>query len=137
MKSNLLIKKLLGLVEMTSGLVNATIRDSTAIFIFLCHSRFPLKTVHPFCNFLVVLPPPTLYKVETRKKFWIHASNIVCGVRGGVVDLYELENAPETQKCPKTFVHDCLKKRWEEKGNFEGFSSLVKCFFRLRSRQRL
>ena len=28
--------------------------------------------------------PPTLYKDETRKKFWIHASNIVCGVRGGV-----------------------------------------------------
>ena len=47
-------------------------------------SRFPLKTVHPFRNFLAVLPPPTLYKVETRKKFWIHASNIVCGVRGGV-----------------------------------------------------
>ena len=47
-------------------------------------SRFPLKTVHLFRNFLAVLPPPTLYKVETRKKFWIHASNIVCGVRGGV-----------------------------------------------------
>ena len=30
-------------------------------------SRFPLKTVHPFRNFLAVLPPPTLYKVETRK----------------------------------------------------------------------
>ena len=68
MKSNLLVKKLLGLVEMMSGLVNATIRDNTAIFIFFCHSRFALKTVHPFRNFLVVLPPPTLYKVETQKK---------------------------------------------------------------------
>ena len=37
-----------------------------------------------FRNFLVVLPPPTLYKVETRKKFWIYASNIVCGVRVGI-----------------------------------------------------
>ena len=37
-----------------------------------------------FENFFAVLPPPTLYKVETRKKFWIHASNIVCGVRGAV-----------------------------------------------------
>ena len=46
-------------------------------------SRFPLKTVHPFRSFLAVLPPPNLYKVETRKKFWIHASNIVCDVRGG------------------------------------------------------
>ena len=31
-------------------------------------SRFPHKTVHPFRNFLVVLLPPTLHKVETRKK---------------------------------------------------------------------
>ena len=45
---------------------------------------FPLKTVHPFRSFLAVLPPPTLYKVETRNKFRIHASNIVCWVRGGV-----------------------------------------------------
>ena len=30
-------------------------------------SRFPLKTVQPFRNFLAVLPPPTLYKVKTRK----------------------------------------------------------------------
>ena len=37
-----------------------------------------------FENFLAVTSPPTLYKVETRKKFWILASNIVCGVRGGV-----------------------------------------------------
>ena len=40
----------------------------------------PLKTVHHFRNFLAVLPPPTLYKIETQKKFWIHAPNIVCGV---------------------------------------------------------
>ena len=32
-------------------------------------SWFPLKTVHPFRNFLVVLSPPTLYKGETRKQF--------------------------------------------------------------------
>ena len=48
-------------------------------------SRFPHKTVTHFRNSLAVLPPPTLYKVETRKKFWIHSSNIICGVRGGVV----------------------------------------------------
>ena len=71
---------------------------------FSLSSRLPLKTVHPFRNSLAVLPFPTLYKVETRKKFWIHASNIVCGVG---LDLCELENAPETEKCPKTFVDDC------------------------------
>ena len=69
-------------------------------------SRFPLKTVHPFRNSLAVPPPPSLYKVETRKKFWIHASNIVCGVREGVGPVW-IGNAPEMQKCLKTFVHDC------------------------------
>ena len=31
-------------------------------------SRFLLKTVQHFRNFVAVLPPPTRYKVETRKK---------------------------------------------------------------------
>ena len=57
-------------------------------------SRFPLKIVHPFRNFLAVLPSPNLYKVETRKKIWIHASNIVCGVRGGVGPVW-------IGKCPR------------------------------------
>ena len=69
-------------------------------------SRFHLERVRLSRNFLAVLPHPTLYKVETRKKFWIHASNIVCGVRGGVGPVW-IENAPEKQKSPKTFVHDC------------------------------
>ena len=30
--------------------------------------RFPHETVRLFRNFLAVLPPPTLHKVETRKK---------------------------------------------------------------------
>ena len=37
-----------------------------------------------FKNFLAVLLPTTLHNVKTWKKFWIHASNIICGVRGGV-----------------------------------------------------
>ena len=69
-------------------------------------SRFPPKTVHPVRTFLAVLPPLTLYKVETRKKFGIHASNIVCGVREGVGPVW-IGNAPEMQNCLKTFVHDC------------------------------
>ena len=76
------------------------------IHIFLSFLGSLLKQCIIF-EFFCSSPSPALYKVETRKKFWIHASNIVCGVRGGVVDLYELENARETQKCPKTFVHDC------------------------------
>ena len=69
-------------------------------------SRFPLKTVHLFRNFLAVLPPPTLYKVETRKTSGNTRPTVFVGWGEGL-DLCELENAPETQTCPKTFVHDC------------------------------
>ena len=104
----------------TSGLDNlqywtkvlgTVLRDS--YFSVIC--RFSLKTVHPFRNFLTLLPPPTLYKVETRKTFWIHLvrspspwprPTLFVGW-GERLDLCELENAPERKKCPKTFVHDC------------------------------
>ena len=43
---------------------------------------------------------------------------------GEGLDLRELENAQEMQKCPKNFVHDCLKRGGKKKGNFEGVSSL-------------
>ena len=72
------------------------------IHIFSVISRFPLNTVHPFRNFLEVLPPRTLYKVETRKK--LHASNIVCGVRGVVGPMWigkRSRNAKVSQDfCP-------------------------------------
>ena len=43
-------------------------------------SRFPLKTVNHFRNFLAVLPPPTLYKVETRKKILdLHVQHCLWG----------------------------------------------------------
>ena len=65
-----------------------------------------------------------MYPLCMPRLFWVRTCNTVCGVREGL-DLCELENAPETQKCPKAFVHDCLKKRWEEKeGSFEGISNL-------------
>ena len=80
-------------------------------------SRFPLKTVHPFRNFLAVLPPPTLYKVETWKKFWIHASNNVCGVRGGAGPVW-IGNASGTQRIPRllsmiiAYHIDVLRALW-------------------------
>ena len=67
-------------------------------------SGFPLKTVHLFRNLLAVLSLPTLYKVETRK---ILDTRVQHCLWGEGFDLCELENAPEMQKCPKTFVHDC------------------------------
>ena len=83
--------------------------------IFLSFLGFLLKQCISF-EFSGSSPSPTLYKVETRKKFWIHESNIVCGGRGGEgLELYELENTSETQKCPKNFVHDCSYKVWHFK----------------------
>ena len=48
-------------------------------FYFSVISRFPLKTVHHFGNFLAVLPPLTLYKVETRKQFWTRVQRCLWG----------------------------------------------------------
>ena len=56
-----------------------------------------------------VLPPSTLYKVQTRKNFWIHVSNIVCGVRGGVGHAW-IWKCPRNEKCPKSFFHDCRQQ---------------------------
>ena len=67
-----------GAVSRLSLILDLSPWDSNAVFIIFC------KTVHPFRNFLTVLPPLTLYKAETREKFWIHAFNVVCGVRAGV-----------------------------------------------------
>ena len=50
----------------------------------MCIRDSPHKTVHPFRNFLAVLPPLPYTKLKLGKKIWIHASNILCGVRGGV-----------------------------------------------------
>ena len=80
--------------------------DSTAIFTFFCHFS------HPFRNFLAVFSPPTLHKVETRKEFWIHASKIVCGVRGRVGPVWvgkRRRNAEVSQDfCPWLQVPNCV-----------------------------
>ena len=69
-------------------------------------SRFPLKTVHPFRNFLAVLPPPPYTKLKLGKNSGYTRPTLFVGWGEGL-DLCELENAPEMQRCPKTFVHDC------------------------------
>ena len=74
------------------------------IHIFSVVSRFPLQTVHPFQNFLAVLPPPPYTKLKLWKTYGYTRPTLFVGWREG---LCELENAPEMQKCPKTFVPDC------------------------------
>ena len=55
------------------------------IHIFLSFLGCLLKQYILYEIFLQFPPPlPILYKVETRKEFWIHTSKIVCGVRGVV-----------------------------------------------------
>ena len=69
-------------------------------------SRFPLQKLQRFRNFLAVLPPPTLYKVKTRKKIldtrvqhclWSEGRGWTC----------MNWKTPQRCKYPKTFVHDC------------------------------
>ena len=69
-------------------------------------SRFPLKTKHSFWNFLAVLPPPTQTKLKLEKDFGYTHPTLFVGWGEGL-ELCELENALETQTCPKTLVHDC------------------------------
>ena len=64
------------------------------IHIFLSFLGSLIKKVILFKIIFQFFLPPTLYKVETWKKFCICASNIVCGVREGL-GLCGLKNAPE------------------------------------------
>ena len=116
-------------------LPTATIMDKSSwerneIFIF----SVILVSLIKQCILLEIISQSSLplpyTKLKVGKKFWIHVSNIVCGVRGGVgpgwigkrpkmpkcpktfvgwgegLGLCELENAQKCQ-CPKTFVDDC------------------------------
>ena len=47
-------------------------------------SRYPHKTAYPFRQLLAVLSVSTLCIVETRNKFWIFASSVVCGAGEGL-----------------------------------------------------
>ena len=58
-------------------------------------SWYPHKTEHPFQQLLAVLSPSTLYIAETRNKFWILASNVVCGV-GELLGMCELKKKSPT-----------------------------------------
>ena len=73
---------------------------------FSVMSRFPLKTVDPFRHFLAVLPPATLFKVETRKSILdTRVQHCLWGEGRGWTCVHW--KTPQKRKCPKTFVHDC------------------------------
>ena len=95
-------------------------------------SRFPLKTVHPFRKFLPVLPvlpPPPYTKLKLEKKFWIHLSNIVCGVRGGV-GLVWIGKRPRNAKVFEDFCPRLSKKEVgrKKKAILRGFQACKRVF---------
>ena len=74
--------------------------------IFLSFLGFLLKQCIIFEIFLYFSLPPPYTKLKLGNNSGYTRPTLFVGWREGL-DLCELENAPETQKCPKTFVHDC------------------------------
>ena len=97
--------------------------------IFLLFLGSLLKQCRVFEIFLQFSLPHPIQSWNSEKKSGYTRPTLFVGWGEGL-DLCELENAPEMQKCPKTFVHDCLIKRWEEKRQFWGVFKPVKVFFR-------
>ena len=65
-------------------------------------SGFRHKTVHPFRHFLAVLPPPTLYKAENRKKNLDTCDQLCLWREGrGWACQCKLENALEMQSVSR------------------------------------
>ena len=76
------------------------------IHIFLSFLASLLKQYILFEIFLQFSLPPPYRKLKRGKNLGYTRPTLFVGWGEGL-DLNELENAPEMQKCPKTFVHDC------------------------------
>ena len=76
------------------------------IHIFLSFLGFLLKQCILFEIFLQSSLHPPYTKLKLGKNSGYTRPILFVGW-GEVLNLCELENAPETQKCRKTFVHDC------------------------------
>ena len=74
--------------------------ESNAIFLFFVILGSLIKQCILFEINFSCSSSPTLYKVEIQKKFWIHASNIVWGVRGGVGPVW-IGNAQKCKSVPR------------------------------------
>ena len=90
-------------------------------------SRCHLKTVQRFRNFLAVLPPPTLYKVKTRKKFRISRPTLFVRWREGL-DLCELENAQKWKSVPRPLSMIVWKRGGKKKAILRGFQACESVF---------
>ena len=81
--------------------------DSTAIFIFFCYFSVPSLNSSAFSRFPCSSPSPHPIPSWDSEKNSGYTRPTLFEGWGEELDLCELENAPETQKSPKTFVHDC------------------------------
>ena len=77
-----------------------------SIHIFLSFLGSLLKQCIFFEIFLQFSFAPPYTKLKLGKNYGYMCPTLFVGWAEGL-DLCELENATETQKCPKTFVHDC------------------------------
>ena len=81
--------------------------DSTAIFIFFCYFSVSSLNSSAFSKFSCSSPSLHLIQSWNSKKNSGYTRPTLFVGWGEGLDLCELENAPEMQKCPKTFVHEC------------------------------
>ena len=86
-------------------LPQATILDKV-LGTVLQYSHFSVISPILFKIFLQFFLPPPYTKLKLGKNSGYTRPKLFVG-RGEGLDLGELENAAEMQKCPKTFVHDC------------------------------
>ena len=74
------------------------------ITFILPSSTLDRRPVHRLCIlFEIVLQfsLPTLFKVETWKKFWIYVSNFVCGLRGGFGSCVNWKTPQKCKSVPR------------------------------------
>ena len=93
------------------------------IHIFLLFFGSLLKQCSVFEIFLQFSLPHPIQSWNSEKHSGYTRPALFVGWGEGL-DLCELENAPEMQKCPKTLSMIVWKRGGKKKGNFEGFSSL-------------
>ena len=104
-------------VLIPATILDKTPWDSTAKFIFFLSFLGSLLKKCILLEIFLQFSLPLPYTKKSGKNSGYVRPTLFVGLEEGL-DLCELENAPEMQKCSNTFVHDCLKKKGEENRQF-------------------
>ena len=98
------------------------------IHIFLLFFGSLFKQCSVFEIFLQFSLPPSYTKLKLGKKFWIHASKIVCGVRGGVGPVW-IGKRPRNVKVSQDFCPWLSEKEvGRKKAILRGFQACKSVF---------